>query len=256
MKTPIRYWLCLGVALAIFIGFPSHALHAAELHVFAAASLSDALNEIAPAFSKQTGTQVQFNFAGSGLLARQIAEGAPADLFFSADEGKMDSLEKKGLLAAGSRKSLLSNTLVVIVPLKSALDLRSATDLPKVKALAMGDPSTVPAGEYGRAFLTGAGLWESLKDRIIPLENVRATLAVVEGENADAGIVYKTDALLSKKVKIAFEVPSGPHISYPVAIVGGTKAPKESQAFEEYLASPQATGIFTKFGFLIEPKKP
>lgn len=252
MKTLLRHCLILSTTTLLLFGFSKS--RGAEIQVFAAASLSDALNEIATSFFNQTGARVEFNFAGSGILARQIAEGAPADLFFSADESKMDGLEKKGLLVAGSRKSIVSNTLVVILPSESNAKIRTAKDLASLRTIAMGEPATVPAGSYAREYLTSLGLWESLQKQVLPLDNVRATLAVVEGGNADAGFVYKTDALASKKVKIALEIEAeqGPKISYPVAILAGTKNQKESVTFEDYLGSPAALDTFRKFGFLVK----
>jgi len=252
MRTPSHIWLYSFAVIGILCN--TH-LHATDLHVFAAASLADALNEIGGGYSKKTGTQVQFNFAGSGILARQIAEGAPADLFFSDDEAKMDGLEKKGLLLVGTRRTLVANTLVIVVPPNTQVELKSTKDLVLMKTLALGEPDSVPAGGYARDFLIRSGLWETLKERIIPLENVRATLSSVEGGNADAGIVYKTDALTSKKVKIAFELSPevGPKVSYPIATLSDTNAPKQCADFEDYLGSPEALAVFRKLGFLVAP---
>lgn len=247
----------LLLAAVTFIVFPISDLRAAEVHVFAAASLTDALKEIAVDYEKKTGNQLLFNFAASSVLARQIEEGAPADLFFSADEPKMDALEKKGLLVPGSRKSLLSNALVIVVPTDSALVLKSAADLttPEIKKIALGEPQTVPVGVYAKAYLERLGIWKQINAKIVPTENVRASLAAVESGNVEAGIVYKTDALISKKVKIAVEVPvaQGPDISYPAAVVAASKVPAESKALLEFLGSRPATTVFEKYGFIIKP---
>jgi len=253
MKTALFHKL-LAAAIAVLL-VPS--LHAAEIHVFAAASLTDALKEIAVDYEKKTGDKLQFNFAASSVLARQIEEGAPADLFFSADEPKMDALDKKGLLVAGTRKSILSNSLVIVVPTDSALVLKSAKGLtsPEIKKIAVGEPKTVPAGVYAKAYLEKLGIWEQVSAKIVPTENVRASLAAVESGNVEAGIVYKTDALISKKVKVAYEVPvaEGPAISYPVALVKDSKTPAESKALLEYLESKPAAVVFEKFGFIVKP---
>ena len=253
MKTP--QFRRLFTALAALLLIPS--LHAAEIHVFAAASLTDALKEIAVDYEKKTGDKLQFNFAASSVLARQIEEGAPADLFFSADEAKMDALDQKGLLVAGTRKSLLSNTLVIVVPSDSTLVLKSAQALtaPEIKKIALGEPKSVPVGVYTKEYLEKLGVWEQVSAKIVPTENVRASLAAVESGNVEAGIVYKTDALISKKVKVAFEVPvaEGPAISYPAALVKDSKVPAEAKALLEYLQSQPAATVFTKFGFIVKP---
>jgi molybdate transport system substrate-binding protein len=167
-------------------------ISAAELTVHAAASLTEAMQEIGAAYEKQSGDKLQFNFGASSMLARQIEEGAPADLFFSADEAKMDALEKKDLLLPGTRRSLLSNLLVIVVPADASAAPKSAADLakPEFKKLALAEPQTVPAGIYAREYLQKIGLWDAVKEKVVPTENVRAALAAVESANVDAGIVY------------------------------------------------------------------
>ncbi|MGH9362303.1 MAG: molybdate ABC transporter substrate-binding protein, partial [Thermoanaerobaculia bacterium] len=190
---------------------------AEELHVFAAASLSEALEELAAAYEEETGTEVLLNLGASSTLARQIEEGAPADLFLSADEAKMDALAARGLVLPGTRRSVLSNTLVIVVPADGALAITAPRDLasPRVRALALAEPQTVPAGIYAKRYLVRLGLWDQLAGRVIPTENVRGALAAVAAGNADAGIVFKTDAAISREVRVAYEVPAaeGPHIS-------------------------------------------
>src|ERR1700720_4726950 len=200
MKTRI---LTLLLSLLIATG-----ISAAELTVHAAASLSDAMNEIGRAYEKQSGDKLRFNFGASSMLARQIEEGAPGDLFFSADEAKMDALEKKDLLVPGTRRSLLSNLLVIVVPADASAAPKSAADLakPEFKKIALAEPQTVPAGIYAREYLQKLGLWDAVKEKVVPTENVRAALAAVESGNVDVGIVYKTDSLISKKVKVAVEI--------------------------------------------------
>ena len=225
--------------------------------MFAAASLSDALKVLAAEHQKATGDTVRLNLAASSLLTRQIKEGAPADLFFSADEAKMNDLAKAGLIDAASRRSLLGNRLVVVVPLDHPLALASAADLanPAVKHLALAETATVPAGIYAKAYLQKVKAWDAVAARVVSTENVRAALAAVESGNADAGIVYKTDALISKKVKIAFEVsgPDAPAISYPVALVKGGKNPAGAAQFLARLTSPEGRAVFAKFGFTPQP---
>lgn len=234
----------------------SSSLNAATLSVFAAASLIDVLKELAPAYESATGDKLTFNFAGSNVLARQIQEGAPADVFISADELKMNALEKAGLLAQGTKKALLSNTLVIVIPTDSKLEIPNPQALagPEVKRIALADPAAVPAGIYSKEYLEKLNLWEKVKDRVIPTENVRAALAAVESGNVNAGIVYKTDAGISKGVKIAYEVPAndGPKIVYPIAVLKGSKTPAEATKFVEFLESDTVKIAFKKYGFLVK----
>jgi molybdate transport system substrate-binding protein len=239
-------------AALLFGGFPAQA---GPVVVFAASSLTDSLQEIAQTYTQQTGEKITLNFAGSSTLARQILEGAPADIFFSADEAKMDALAQKGLIAAETRRNRLSNSLVIIVAADSRLSLTSARDLtqPAVKHLALADPKSVPAGIYARQYLEKLGLWTNLEPRVVPVENVRAALAAVESGNVEAGIVYLTDAAISKNVKVAYAVPpaQGPPILYPVAMLKDSKDPVAAKKFLDYLASPAAARIFQKFHFLL-----
>ena len=229
-------------------------LKADEITVFAAASLTDALKEIGADYEKSSGDKVIFNFAASNTLEAQIKAGAPADLFFSAAEPKMDDLAKAGLVAKDTRKDLLSNSLVVVVPEDSAATLTSAKDLAgdKFRKIALGETKSVPAGVYAKACLEKIGIWPQIEPRVIPCENVRTALAAVETGNVDAGIVYKTDALHSKKVKIAYEVPvaEGPAIAYPIALVNDSKHVAAAKKFLDYLGKPESLKIFEKYGFV------
>ena len=224
-----------------------------EVALYAAASLTDSVKEATVSFEKQTGLTVRLNFGASGTLALQIEQHAPADVFFSADEANMDRLEHSGLVRAGTRRKVLANTLVVIVPANSTRALNKINDLANSqwKRLALGQPDTVPAGVYARKYLTMLGLWDELKGKVVPTENVRAALAAVESENADAGMVYKTDALISRKAKIALEVPreSGPAIVYPMAVLKDAANPEAAQKLEDFLSGNEARAIFQKFGF-------
>jgi len=252
MKTAVA---CLALLLAA--GLAPAPAAAADLNVFAAASLSDALTEIAADYEKQGGEHVVLNLAASSTLARQIQEGAPADLFLSADEAKMDGLERRKLLLPGTRRSVLSNTLVVVVPADSTLKISGAADLaaPGIRAIALAEPQSVPAGIYAKQYLQAQKVWRRVIDRVVPTENVRAALAAVESGNVDAGIVYKTDALISKKVKVAYEVPAAdsPKISYPFAALAGSARPEAARKFLDYLQSPAGLAVFQRFGFLLLP---
>jgi molybdate transport system substrate-binding protein len=230
-------------------------LQTAEITVFAAASLTDSLKDIAAVYEKSSGDKISFNFGASSTLARQIEEGAPADIFFSADEAKMDGLVEKNFIDPDTRKSRLGNSLVVVVAADSALQIQSASDLTNasVKQIALADPKAVPAGIYAKAWLTRQQLWTAIEPKVVPTENVRGALAAVESGNVEAGVVYKTDAGISKNVKVAYEVPAAdlPVISYPMALVKESKQPEAAKKFLNYIDSKEAGDIFKKFGFIL-----
>jgi molybdate transport system substrate-binding protein len=225
------------------------------VNVFAAASLTESLKEVASSYSKGSEDKIVFSFGASSTLARQIEEGAPADIFFSADEAKMDALEKNGLIISTTRRSRLSNTLVIVVAAEAGASVRSPKDLaePRIKRIALGDPRAVPIGVYAKQFLEKLGLWKSIEPKVVAAENVRAALAAVETGDAEASIVYKTDAMVSKRVKVVFEVPlsEGPRISYPMALVKAGKEPDSAKKFLDYLNSKPAGQIFEKHGFVL-----
>lgn len=230
-------------------------VYADEILVSAAASLADGLKEITTAYQAGSRHTVKFNFGPSSGLARQIVEGAPADIFFSADLPQMDALDKKDRLEPGTRKNLLSNQLVIIVPADSKLALSSPKDLLKseVKRIALAEPSSVPVGVYTNQYLSAQGLWDRVKPKIVPVQDVRATLASVESGNVEAGFVYKTDAAISRKVKIVHEasIDKGPKITYPIAIVKASKRKQAARDFLVFLQSPVARSAFKKYGFVV-----
>ena len=243
------------IILAAVVLLVTTLVHAVEVTVFAAASLTDSLKEIAATYEKQSNDKIVFNFGASSTLARQIEEGAPADLFFSADEAKMDGLERKGLILKETRKSRLSNSLVIVVAAEGGVAIETPKDLAtdKVKRLALAEPKTVPAGIYAKEYLQKQNLWSAVERKVIPTENVRAALAAVEAGNVEAGIVYKTDAAISRKVKVAYEVPvkDSPGISYPMAVVKEAKQPEAAKKFLQYLGSRDAANVFERFGFIV-----
>ena len=244
----------MKLAAVLLILFFAVSASAADLQIFAAASLTDALKEIGQQYEQKTGTHLLFNFAASSLLARQISEGSLADIFFSADEEKMDDLQKKDLILKDTRKSVLSNTLVIVIPFDSNAAVKDPQQLAKSSwKIALAEPNTVPAGIYAKKYLQNVGLWSKVIDRLIPTENVRAALAAVESGNVDAGIVYKTDAAISKRVKIAYEIPAKdcPKISYPVAVVRESKNADAAKQLIEYITSADGLAVFKKYGFLI-----
>ncbi|HYC89722.1 MAG TPA: molybdate ABC transporter substrate-binding protein [Thermoanaerobaculia bacterium] len=213
-------------------------LSAAEVRVLAAASLTDALQEIARAYEKQSGDRIVFSFGASNLLARQIAAGAPADLFLSADEASMNRVQ------TSVRVNVLSNTLVVI-----GKPIRRPRDLVNLKSIALAEPSSVPAGIYARQWLERLRLWDAVKPKVIPTDNVRSALAAVASGNADAAIVYKTDARISKKVRVTYVVRDGPRITYPFAVLRGAEQPAAARRFLAYLRGKPALDTFARHGF-------
>ena len=239
----------LGLVAGLTLVAP---LSAEELNVFAAASLTNALKEIGAAFEAASGHKVVYNLGASSDLARQIRAGAPADVFFSADKRQMDGLEKEGLVRAAERVDVLSNVLVVVVPADSSARVASPADLLRFPRLALADPEAVPAGVYARAWLESLGQWDALKGRVVPALNVRAALSAVESGNAEAGIVYRTDAAISKRARVVFEVPreQGPAIVYPLAPLAASRK-AATGAFVRALTSAPARAIYLKYGFVV-----
>jgi molybdate transport system substrate-binding protein len=224
------------------------------LTVSAAASLKDALVETETAY-KQGHGKIAFanNFGSSGTLAAQIDQGAPVDVFISAAAKPMDDLAAKGLIVAGTRRNLLRNTLVLIVPLDSKLhDFQGLTDK-SIRVIALGDPASVPAGQYGKQTLLSLHLWDQLNSKLVLGKDVRQVLTYVETGNADAGLVYATDAQASGKVRVVATAPESTHdpIVYPSAVVKGSHNEEASRRFIEFLRSSIAQAIFVKRGFTI-----
>jgi molybdate transport system substrate-binding protein len=252
----LKKWLrrfCL-IAL-IFLTTAPHLACADDILVSAAASLTDALKEIARAYQSKSQNKVTFAFASSSTLARQIEAGAPADVFFSADLQTMDTLEKNGRLEPGTRKQLLSNQLVIVVPADLPTVVNSPQDLldSRVGKIALAEPSSVPAGVYSKTYLESLGLWDKIKPKVIPVLDVRATLASVESGNVEAGFVYKTDAASSKKIKTVFEVPigKGPKIIYPVAILKESRSKAAAKEFLNVMVRPTGLDVFRGYGFVV-----
>lgn len=243
-----------AVAVSLLAATAPRPALAAECTVFAAASTAEALADIAQRYEAEGGPRVSLVFAASSMLARQIENGAPADLFLSADEPWMDYLEKRRLIAAGSRVDLLGNRLILVAPAWSALALTIAPGFPLAEALgngrlALGDPDHVPAGIYAKAALESLGVWRQVAGKLLPSSDVRAALVYVERGEAAAGIVYRTDATRAKvRVIGSFPEDSHPPIRYPLALVAGRTAPA-ARAFYDYLRGPAARAAFEKSGF-------
>ena len=223
--------------------------------VFGAASLTNVLQDLGDAFSKETSIPVKFSFAASSALARQIESGAPADVFFSADLDWMDYLQKRNLIQAASRHDVLGNRLVLIAPIDSAINLKIKPHFPLAialgsKRLATGDPDAVPVGRYAREALTSLGVWDEVADRIIRADSVRSALAFVDRGEAPLGIVYETDALVDKNVRVVDVFPATSHspIVYPIALTVNAKA--DAAKFVAYIASPASDVTFKAYGFV------
>ncbi len=223
--------------------------------MLAAASLQESLSDAARRWAAKGHAKPVLSFASSSALARQIAAGAPADLFISADEPWMDDVAAKGMIRAGTRVSFLSNRLVLVAPASSRTRLTIAPGFQLARALgtgrlAMADPDAVPAGKYGKAALSNLGVWSSVERRVARAENVRAALALVERGEAPLGIVYATDALASRGVRVVgtFPAASYPPITYPVAVVRSSTN-RDAEGFRRFLISREGKGIFVRYGF-------
>lgn len=236
----------------------SAAAPTAPVLVFAAASLTDSLDAVVRAFTASTQVPVKTAYASSALLARQIEAGAPAAVFISADRESLDYLATRALLEPGSERLLLLNRLVLIAPADSAVRLQIGTGFPLAASLrsgplALGDPDSVPAGRYARAALEQLGVWASVESRLVRAENVRAALAYVARAEAPLGIVYRTDALAEKRVRIVDTFPASTHppIVYPVAL---TRHPDpRAERFLAFLTADPALRIFERYGFSRHP---
>ncbi len=245
--------LCFGLVLS------APAARAQELTVFAAASLTDAMRDISGAWEKAGHKPLRLSFGASSTLARQIEQGAPANVFASADEKWMDYLAGRGLLAPGTRADVLSNDLVLIVPANRAthVTIGKGFDLAALLGpdgrLATGDPAHVPVGIYAQQALTKLGLWSAVEPRLAPTEDVRGALQLVERGEAPAGIVYATDAAVSKGVAIAGTFPADSHdpITYPFAVVKAGDTP-DARVLLRFLGGPEAKAIFVRRGFKVE----
>lgn len=227
-----------------------------DLTVFAAASMREALERIGTAYEAETGTSVVFSFAGTGILARQVEAGAPADVFVSADADWMDYAVERDAVDPGSVRQIASNALVLIGPRDDEpLSLTPAALEGHLdgQRLAIADPDTVPAGRYGRAALEEIGLWQSVSGRLAPMENVRVALASVARGDTPLGLVYRTDAVIEPAVSILAELPlsSHPEIRY-LAARTGSGSREAAGAFVEFLASEQSQEILQSLGFVTD----
>ncbi|MBV5325478.1 MAG: molybdate ABC transporter substrate-binding protein [Rhodospirillaceae bacterium] len=251
----MKHLLRATLGLVLALGFAATA-RAEDVTVFAAASTTNALDEIAILFKAKTGNGVRTSYASSSTLAKQVEQGAPAQVFISADLKWVDYLAERKLINADSRANLLGNTLVLIAPADSKLAplvLDKSTDLVKLLGdgrLSTGDPDHVPAGIYARQALEAMGQWKAMEAKLARVDSVRAALALVERGETPLGIVYATDAAVTHKVKVVGTFPGTLHdpVVYPVALITGHETPA-ARAYLDVLKSSEAKGIFAKYGF-------
>lgn len=248
--------LVAAFSILLAAAAPPSAL-AGGIVVFAAASTTDAVTEIGALYRQKGLGSIKGSYASSSTLAKQIEQGAPADVFLSANTQWMQYLDTKGLVEKGSRRNLLRNRIALIVPQDSpvkAFEIKQGADvlslLGKDGRLAVGDPAHVPVGMYGKQALENLKIWDLVKDRIAPAKDVRAGLALVERGEAPLGLVYESDAVVTNKVRVIGVFPVGSHteVIYPVGAVAG-KNVAEAKAFIEFLTTPEARAVFKKYGF-------
>lgn len=252
-----RSWVRLFAGATLTLSLAGQALaDDGKITVFAAASLTNALQDIAAAYKKEKNVEVVSSFASSSTLARQIEAGAPADLFISADQKWMDYAVEKKSIDAATRETLLGNSLVVVAPKASAqgeITINKETNWTRLLnggRLAVGDPEHVPAGIYAKEALQKLGAWDTLSSQLAPANNVRAALALVERRETPYGIVYGSDAVASDKVQVVGRFPEASHkpVEYPMAVVSDHQN-AAVQAFYDYLQGPDAAAVFKQYGF-------
>ena len=244
----------MRIIVLIIILAMTNSISAVTITVSAAASLKDVMTEIKKAYEIENKVdKLRFNFGGSGSLQQQIENGAPVDIFISAAQKQIDELDKKNLLVKTSKVNLLKNEVVLVTPISSKLAIKSYKDLvnKNVITIGIGEPKSVPAGQYSIERFNKLGISEKIISKLVYGKDVRTILSWVETGNVDAGIVYKTDAISSDKVKVVSTAPKDSHtlVIYPAAIVSDSKLQNESKKFLKFLKSKKAIDIFIKFGF-------
>jgi molybdate transport system substrate-binding protein len=244
--------MVLFLAMATFCGGPDRASAETELLVSAASSLTDSFKEMGKSYEAKTpGVIVRFNFAATGPLLQQIEQGAPVDVFASADQQSMDKAENGGFILPGTRTDFTGNSLVLVTPVnmsvvKGVADLQSA----QVLKISIGNPDSVPVGRYTKAALEKQGIWEAVAPKCVMGNSVKQVLEYVMRGEVEAGFVYGTDAVIAKnKVRVVAEIPPVEPIDYPVAVVAGSTKQEQAQAFIHYLHGVESRAILTKYGF-------
>jgi molybdate transport system substrate-binding protein len=253
MRQTMRSWMSLWLVL---LGVPGVAAESGRpaLIVFAAASLTNVLQEVGDGFTAQTAVPIKFSFAASSALAKQIENGAPADVFFSADVEWMDYLQSRKLIQVPTRHDVLGSRLVLVAPADSKIEVKIAPHFPLAAVLgkgrlATGDPDSVPVGRYAREALTKLGVWNDVEARLVRADSVRSALAFVDRGEVALGIVYSTDAQIDKKVRVVDVFPDDTHqpIVYPIALTAVAKT--DAVKFADYVRSPASGATFVKYGF-------
>jgi molybdate transport system substrate-binding protein len=247
--------MLIAIGLPTLTSAPVVAQSNTNLLVSAAASLQDVMEEIKPLYQQTNpNIKITYNFGSSGALQQQIEQGAPVDVFISAAKRQVDALEQKNILVPGTRSIIAKNRLVLVVPknvsgVSSFYNLKDA----KVKKIAIGEPRSVPAGQYAQQVLEKLKLWPQVKSKLVYANNVRQVLASVESGNADAGLVYVTDAKISKNVKVVVAADEKYHsaIIYPLAVIKRSKNPDAAKNFSQFLASDKAKAVLKKYGFIL-----
>ena len=245
--------LLLVVGVKVVMPSPVNS-QSATLLIAAAASLKDALEEIDPLFERANrGITVNYNFAASGPLQQQIEQGAPADVFISAASRQMNALQEKNLIVASTRRNILTNNLVLIVPSNSTLRINDFRDLTStaIRRISVGEPRSVPVGQYSEELFKNLGMFDQLRPRFVYGNSVRNVLASVESGNAQAGVVYTTDARISNQVRQVATAPSNLHspIVYPMAVIAASRNQAAARRYAQFLTSAQAQTVFRKYGF-------
>ncbi|MBI5251407.1 MAG: molybdate ABC transporter substrate-binding protein [Desulfomonile tiedjei] len=258
MRLLRRKWFTISAMAALLLAGPVGVSRASDaVTVFAAASLTNAITDLGNMFAGKGGSNVTSSFAASSTLAKQIENGAPANVFLSADEAWMNYLSEKRLIVPDTRFDLVGNKLVFVAPLDSKLKLDVHQSFPLAQLLgdgrlATGDPDHVPVGKYAKSALQKLGVWATVEGKLARADSVRAGLALVERGECPLGIVYSTDAAISKKVKIVGTFPEGsyPPITYPAALIAG-KDTEAARSFLNFLKTPEAKAVFEKYGFAV-----
>jgi molybdate transport system substrate-binding protein len=248
----VRTFMVLFLAVATFFGGAGRAGAETELLVSAAASLTDSFKAIGKAYeAKNPGLTIRFNFAATGPLLQQIEQGAPVDVFASADQPSMDRAEKGGFILPGSRANFTGNSLMLVSPVnmsavKGLADLQSA----QVQKISLGNPDSVPVGRYAKAAMEKQGIWEALVPKFVMGSSVKQVLEYVMRGEVEAGFVYGTDAMIAKdKIRVVTEIPTVKPIDYPVAVVAASAKKEQAQAFIHYLLGAEGQGILVQYGF-------
>lgn len=257
----MKFWAALAAAffLAFCLGcqsapFGGEVMKKEGPFISAAASLADAMKDIGALYEREQGEKPVYNFGGSGALEAQIRRGAPADIFISAAEGQMDALEKEGLIVKASRMDLLANKVVLVTAKGASARFQTFGDTLFARRIALGDPQGVPAGGYARQVFAYLGILAKVEAKAVYGADVRQVLAWVESGEAEAGVVYATDAAASGKVETVCEAPAGSHapVVYPAAVVKNGGHREAAEKFMAFLRKPEARAVFEKYGFAVQ----